>query len=159
MFLCVKCILVNKIAANLKCSVYNFSLITPYQSFFWFFFVKNVHLLTLREGVRPWSQWIVWQLLGKLFASDPKRFCYWNSRLAKQLCCALCPVTGRRDKCQLCLEGKCWVSVRTCSVFVLCNRWVKGAQSRPEFLRSGLFTQACGWECCQDGVDLSRSQA
>ncbi|KAM4907678.1 GTP-binding protein Rheb isoform 5-T5 [Sylvia borin] len=52
----------------------------------------------------------------------PNVFCYWNSRLAKQLCFALCPVMGRRDKCQLYLEGKPWVSVRTCSVFFLCNR-------------------------------------
>lgn len=50
MFLCVKCILVNKIAANLKCSVYNVLLIIPYQLFF--FCMKNVHLLTLRGGVR-----------------------------------------------------------------------------------------------------------
>lgn len=35
MFLCVKCILVNKIAANLKCSVYNVLLIIPYQLFFY----------------------------------------------------------------------------------------------------------------------------
>lgn len=48
MFLCVKCILVNKIAANLKRSVYNVLLIMPYQ----LFCVKNVHLLTLRGGVR-----------------------------------------------------------------------------------------------------------
>lgn len=41
MFLCVKCILVNKIAANLKCSVYNFSLITPYQLFFLVFFCEK----------------------------------------------------------------------------------------------------------------------
>ena len=34
MFLCVKCILVNKIAANLKCSVYNFFLDDSISTFF-----------------------------------------------------------------------------------------------------------------------------
>lgn len=161
MFLCVKCILVNKIAANLKCSVYNFSLITPYQLFFFFFFFcekcSPADLKRRREILG--ANGLFDYCLGSCLRVIPNVFCYWNSRLAKQLCFALCPVMGRRDKCQLYLEGKSWVPVRTCSVFFLCNRWVKGAQSRPEFLRYGLFTRTCDWECCQDGVDLSRSQA
>lgn len=118
MFLCVKCILVNKIAANLKCSVYNFSLIPPYQLYFFFFFVKKCSPADLKRrreilganGLFDYCSGSCLRVIPNVFATGTPGW-------PRQLCFALCPVTGRRDKCQRYLEGKAWVSVRTCSVF------------------------------------------
>lgn len=111
--------------------------------------MKNVHLLTLRGGVRSlepmdcltiarevvceWSQTF---LLLELQAGQAALLCFVPSHGKERQVPAL---FGR--------EGLGFSQNLLC-VF-LCNRWVKGAQTRPEFLRYGLFTRTCDWERCQ----------